>query len=191
MGVSKRTGSLLTRNGKALLDKLMRLPPDLHQLKDELECGIYTAEDVTAAAIAVRCHDRRDLFGMLHPFRTAGRHQNRFHLVEFGLIPDVKFVYQHSRAGVTVIGDGVKTVSILHRLCRAGHDFPYQIRNGNIPRQKAGAVLYRLLCYFKALHTGGSKGAFRGCALSFAHRFSLLSDKKKSMPQGHGFFWSY
>ena len=50
-------------------------------------------------------------FGMLHPFRTAGRHQNRFHLVEFGLIPDVKFVYQHSRAGAAVIGDWVKTVS--------------------------------------------------------------------------------
>ena len=45
------TESLLTRNGKVLLDKLMQLPPDLHQLKDELERGIYTAKDVTTAAI--------------------------------------------------------------------------------------------------------------------------------------------
>lgn len=50
-GVSKMIESLLTRNGKVLLDKLMQLPPDLHQLKDELERGIYTAEDVTTAAI--------------------------------------------------------------------------------------------------------------------------------------------
>ena len=45
------TESLLTRNGNVLLNQLMLLPPDFHQLKDELERGIYTAEDITAATI--------------------------------------------------------------------------------------------------------------------------------------------
>ncbi|WP_235223460.1 hypothetical protein [Oscillibacter valericigenes] len=48
-----------------------------------------------------------------------------------------------------------------------------------------------LLCYFKALHAGENKGAFQECVLSSAHGFLLLSDKQKSMPQGHGFSWSY
>lgn len=42
---------ILTCGGNILLEKLMQIPPDLPQLKAELDSGIYTAEDVTTAAI--------------------------------------------------------------------------------------------------------------------------------------------
>lgn len=42
---------MLTDNGRALLDELRQIPPDFQRLKDELDSGNYTSDDVSMAAL--------------------------------------------------------------------------------------------------------------------------------------------